>query len=88
MQSPLSYCKTIPRPQEEKSPVPGKNKPFHLTLIDPAAEVTVSEDWLQSRSKNSAWLGQTLTGAACDVFVAGRHTLTDGEVTPVRRVLR
>ncbi len=59
-----------------------------LTLIDPAAEVTVIEDWLQSRSKNSAWLGQTLTGAACDVFVAGRHTLTDGEVTPVRRVLR
>lgn len=59
-----------------------------LTLIDPAAEVTVSEDWLQSRSKNSAWLGQTLTGAACDVFVAGRHTLTDGKVTPVRRVLR
>lgn len=59
-----------------------------LTLIDPAAEVTVSEDWLQSRSKNSAWLGQTLTGAACDVFVAGRHTLTDSEVTPVRRVLR
>ena len=59
-----------------------------LTLIDPAAEVTVSEDWLQSRSKNSAWLGATLTGAACDVFVAGRHTLTDGEVTPVRRVLR
>lgn len=59
-----------------------------LTLIDPAAEVTVSEDWLQSRSKNSAWLGQTLTGAACDVFVAGRHTLTGGEVTPVKRVLR
>ena len=52
------------------------------------AEVTVTEDWLQSRSKNSAWLGQTLTGAACDVFVAGRHTLTNGEVTPVKRVLR
>lgn len=59
-----------------------------LTLIDPAAEVTVTEGWLQSRSKNSAWLGQTLTGAACDVFVAGRHTLTDGVVTPVKRVLR
>ena len=59
-----------------------------LTLIDPAAEVTVTEDWLQSRSKNSAWLGKTLTGAACDVFVAGRHTLTGGVVTPVKRVLR
>ena len=59
-----------------------------LTLIDPAAEVTVTEDWLQSRSKNSAWLGKTLTGRATDVFVAGRHTLTDGVVTPVKRVLR
>ena len=59
-----------------------------LTLIDPAAEVTVTEDWLQSRSKNSAWLGKTLTGCASHVFVAGRHTLTDGVVTPVKRVLR
>ena len=59
-----------------------------LTLIDPAAEVTVTEDWLQSRSKNSAWLGKTLKGCASHVFVAGRHTLTDGEVTPVKRVLR
>lgn len=59
-----------------------------LTLIDPAAEVTVTEDWLESRSKNSAWLGKTLTGAASHVFVAGRHTLTDGVVTPVKRVLR
>ncbi|HJA28501.1 MAG TPA: dihydroorotase [Candidatus Olsenella pullicola] len=59
-----------------------------LTLIDPTAEVTVTEDWLQSRSKNSAWLGKTLTGYATEVFVAGRHTLTDGVVTPVKRVLR
>ena len=59
-----------------------------LTLIDPAAEVTVTEDWLQSRSKNSAWLGTTLTGCATDVFVAGRRTLTDGEPTPVRRGIR
>ncbi|MBM6676731.1 dihydroorotase [Olsenella uli] len=59
-----------------------------LTLIDPAAKVTVTEDWLQSRSKNSAWLGQTLTGCASDVFVAGRRTLTDGALTPVRRGFR
>ena len=59
-----------------------------LTLIDPAAEVTVTEDWLQSRSKNSAWLGATLTGCASDVFVAGRRTLTDGVPTPVRRGFR
>ena len=59
-----------------------------LTLIDASAQVTVTEDWLQSRSKNSAWLGATLTGRATDVFVAGRRTLTDGEPTPVRRGIR
>ncbi|MBM6775582.1 dihydroorotase [Olsenella profusa] len=58
--------------------------PADLTLIDPAATVTVTEDYLESRSKNSAWLGQTLTGAATDVFVDGRRTLTAGVVTPSR----
>ena len=37
---------------------------------------------MQSRSKNSAWLGQTLTGIATDVFVSGKRTLADGVVTP------
>lgn len=53
-----------------------------LTLIDPAKSVTVTPEWMQSRSKNSAWLGQTLTGVATDVFVSGKHTLVDGVVTP------
>ena len=53
-----------------------------LTLIDPAKSVTVTPEWMQSRSKNSAWLGQTLTGVATDVFVSGKRTLTDGVVTP------
>ena len=42
--------------------------------------MTVTEDYLQSRSKNSAFLGQTLVGAATDVFVAGRRTLENGVV--------
>ena len=53
-----------------------------LTLIDPAKSVTVTPEWMQSRSKNSAWLGQTLTGIATDVFVSGKRTLADGVVTP------
>ena len=53
-----------------------------LTLIDPAKSVTVTPEWMQSRSKNSAWLGQTLTGVATDVFVSGKRTLADGVVTP------
>jgi len=48
-----------------------------LTLIDPAREVTVTEDYLQSKSKNSAFLGATLTGCATDVFVDGKRTLAD-----------
>lgn len=53
-----------------------------LTLIDPAKSVTVTPEWMQSRSKNSAWLGQTLTGVATDVWTGGRRVLTDGVVTP------
>ncbi|WP_455138378.1 dihydroorotase [Thermophilibacter sp.] len=62
--------------------------PADLTLIDPARSVTITPDYLQSRSKNSAWLGATLTGVATDVFVSGRRTMTNGTLTPVPRVLR
>ncbi|WP_455136281.1 dihydroorotase [Thermophilibacter sp.] len=62
--------------------------PADLTLIDPTQSVTITPDYLQSRSKNSAWLGATLTGVATDVFVSGRRTMTDGTLTPVPRVLR
>ncbi len=53
-----------------------------LTLVDPNLSQTVTEDWLMSKSKNSAWLGQTLTGFATDVFVDGYRTLCDGQVCP------
>jgi len=51
-----------------------------LTLIDPEAHVSVTEDYFQSKSKNSAWLGYELTGAASDVFVGGKRTLAGGVV--------
>ena len=51
-----------------------------LTLVDPEREVEVTEDWLQGKSKNSAFLGQTLMGAATDVFVDGKRTLANGVV--------
>ncbi len=53
-----------------------------LTLIDPAKSVEVTPEYLLSRSKNSAWLGKTLTGVATDVFVGGKRTLADGVVCP------
>ncbi len=55
-----------------------------LTLIDPTARVEVTPDYLESRAKNSAFLGQVLTGAATDVFVDGRRTLAAGVVCPQR----
>lgn len=53
-----------------------------LTLIDPKKSVEITPEYLKSRSKNSAWLGQTLTGVATDVWIGGRRVLTDGVVTP------
>lgn len=53
-----------------------------LTLIDPKKSVEITPKYLKSRSKNSAWLGQTLTGVATDVWAGGRRVLTDGVVTP------
>lgn len=51
-----------------------------LTLVDPERIVHVTPDYLESKSKNSAFLGLTLKGCACDVFVDGRRTLADGKV--------
>ncbi len=51
-----------------------------LTLVDPGKVVEVTEDWFQGKSKNSAFLGETLRGAATDVFVDGKRILIDGVV--------
>ena len=51
-----------------------------LTLIDPALKVDVTESYFVGKSKNSAFLGQQLTGAATDVLMAGKRTLADGKV--------
>ena len=48
-----------------------------LTLIDPVRTVEVTEDYFVGKSKNSAFLGQTLTGCATDVLMAGKRTLAD-----------
>lgn len=51
-----------------------------LTLIDPDREVRVTTDYFESLSKNSAFMGETLVGAATDVFVDGRRVLEGGFV--------
>ncbi len=51
-----------------------------LTLIDPTRAFEVEEGFFQSKSKNSAFLGERLEGAATDVLMAGKRTLADGVV--------
>lgn len=48
-----------------------------LTLIDPEREVSITPEYLESRSKNSAFLGMSLRGVATDVFVDGKRTLNN-----------
>jgi dihydroorotase len=44
-----------------------------LTLFDPKAKWTVREDDFHSKSKNSPWIGRTLSGRV-------KHTIVDGKV--------
>ncbi|MCL2324608.1 MAG: dihydroorotase [Actinomycetia bacterium] len=55
-------------------------EPAEVTVIDPGAEVTVSPEWLVGKSKNSAFLGQTLTGAAREVYARGELVLEGGKL--------
>lgn len=43
-----------------------------IAVIDPAKQWTVSEQTLSSKSKNSPWLGETMTGAAACTIVGGK----------------
>ena len=43
-----------------------------ITVIDPKKQWTVSEQSLSSKSKNSPWLGETMTGAAACTIVGGK----------------
>ena len=45
----------------------------NLTLLDPNYTWTFDDETNLSKSKNSPWLGQTLTGKAVAVFNNGRH---------------
>ena len=51
-----------------------------ITVFDPEARVEVTGDWFESRSKNSAFLGNRLLGKASEVLVGGRLALRNGKV--------
>ncbi len=49
-----------------------------FVLFDPACQWVVDADGFQSRSRNSAYLGETLTGRVSATFRGGRLTWRDG----------
>ncbi|WP_028264195.1 dihydroorotase [Atopobium fossor] len=51
-----------------------------LTLIDPEQSRVITKEYFESKSKNSAFLGDKLTGFASDVFVAGKQVVVNGDV--------
>jgi dihydroorotase len=51
-----------------------------LTVVDPAEEWEVGADGFVSRSRNSAFLGNRLTGRASDVLIGGFFALRSGKV--------
>ncbi len=51
-----------------------------LTVIDPSAVFQATPSFLESRAKNTPFLGRVLRGRAVHAFVCGRRTLADGEV--------
>jgi dihydroorotase len=54
--------------------------PADITVVDPEARVEVTAEWFASKSRNSAFLGASLLGKACDVLVGGKWALRNGKV--------
>jgi dihydroorotase len=51
-----------------------------ITIFDPKREWVVEKEKLESKSKNSPFLGWKMKGRATDVWVEGKHLLRNGEI--------
>lgn len=51
-----------------------------VTVVDPEARVEVTVEFFESKSGNSAFLGDTLVGKASEVLVEGQFALRNGRV--------
>jgi dihydroorotase len=58
---------------------PSKGRLANLTLVDPAARWTVDPALLASRSRNTPYAGQQLTGRVVATFFRGEPTVLDGK---------
>jgi dihydroorotase len=53
-----------------------------VTIFDPNQEWVVQKESLESKSKNTPFLGMRLKGRAVDVICQGRHVLQSGRLKP------
>ncbi len=51
-----------------------------VTVFDPGFEWTMEKEKLESKSKNSPFLGWKMKGRATEVFVGGKHVMQDGKI--------
>lgn len=51
------------------------NAPAHVTIFQPGGQITVNEAFFRSKSKNSAFIGQTLNGKVLGVINGGKVSL-------------
>jgi len=54
--------------------------PADITIVDPEARVEITPEWFVSKSRNSAFVGASLLGKACEVLVGGKWALRNGKV--------
>jgi dihydroorotase len=51
-----------------------------VIVVDPSRRWMFSSEEIRSKSKNSPFIGRTLTGQAVHTFVSGRHIVSDGRL--------
>ncbi len=51
-----------------------------IAIFDPEMLWTVDAEKLYTKGKNSAWLGQRMTGKVTDMFIDGRQVLKNGQI--------
>lgn len=52
-----------------------------ITVIDPKKEFTITKDTMESKSRNSPFIGWRLSGKAMHLFVSGKPVMLDGEIS-------
>ncbi|MFQ5951870.1 MAG: dihydroorotase [Candidatus Omnitrophota bacterium] len=58
-----------------------EGSPADIVVIDPEKEWVYAEEPVESRSKNSPFIGKKMKGAVTDVLVDGRVVVKDGNIT-------